>query len=105
LLDLFMVASKHSMFPRDVLEFFKGCSRIGELARARGVLGPDGQPVWSIAHWQAFCRGARAYKHFGMLGAPVFNTVIEVEECIQDGYDEMDIHRILAGYAPAEAVA
>jgi hypothetical protein len=99
-----MVASKHSMFPRDVLEFFKGCSRLGELARARGIIGPDGQPVWSIPMWIAFCRGARAHSHMPhMFGSAIVRTVHEVEECIADGYDEMDIHRILAGYAPAEA--
>lgn len=85
------------MFPKDALDFFKGVSRLGELARKHGEIGPDGNPVWQIVHWQAFCKGARAYAHLHMFGMAIVNTVQEVEACIADEYDALSIHNILLG--------
>jgi hypothetical protein len=100
-----MVASKHGMsgrlepvrFPDDPLGFFMGIAKISARARARGEFGSDGQPVWSVNEWKAFCRGARAYRHMPFLGNGIVNTVHEVEACIEDGYEAIDIHNILLG--------
>src|ERR1700760_1286940 len=85
-------------FPNDVLGFFTGVAKIAARARARGEFGPDGEPVWSVNEWKAFCRGVRAYKHMPFLGTALVNTVHEVEACIADGYEAIDIHNILLGH-------
>lgn len=85
--------------PKDVLAFFAGVSRIAARARARGELGRDGDPIWSVNEWKAFCRGARAYRHLRMFGTALVKTVQEVEACIADGYGAEDIHNILLGAA------
>lgn len=92
-----------SLFPTDVLEFFKGVSRLAARAKARGNLGPDGHPIWSEDELRAFCKGARAYRHLSFYGNALVRSVQEIEACLEDGYDASDIHNILAGYAPANA--
>ena len=84
-------------FGKHDLEFWAGVSKIAALARARGHLGQDGNPIWSIDEWQAFCRGCRAYTHLPFFQAAIANTVHEVEACLADGYDAADIHAVLIG--------
>jgi hypothetical protein len=100
LLDLLLVSARLEpvRFPDDVLGFFSGVAKIAARARARGELGADGQPIWSVNEWKAFCRGARAYRHMPMFGNAIVNTVHEVEACIADGYEAADIHNILLGH-------
>lgn len=86
------------MFPKDALEFFAGCARIGARARARGELGADGHPIWSLAEWKAFCKGARSYSHLHMFSSAIVNTVHEVEAMLADGFDAASIHNVLRGY-------
>lgn len=85
-------------FPKDVLGFFAGVGKLAARARERGEYGSDGEPVWSINEWKAFCRGARSYSHMPFLGTALVNTVHEVEACIEDGYEAIDIHNILLGH-------
>jgi len=91
-------------FAKHDVEFWAGVSRIAARARARGDLGQDGNPIWSINEWKAFCRGCRAYTHLPMMNlqAAVANTVHEVEAMIADGFSAGEIHGILA-YAGTEA--
>jgi hypothetical protein len=101
-----MASLKTVGFPEDVLKFWAVCSKIGARARKRGWMGPDGEPIWSLEEWGAFCRAARAYGHMGnMFGTALVVTVHEVEELVADGYDAEDVHCLLAGYKLAERAA
>jgi hypothetical protein len=83
----------------DVTSFFAGVVKLGALARAQGHFDAEGDPIWSIPIWEAFCRGARAYKHAGSFYGPgLVNTVHEVEEMIADQYDAASIHAVLKGF-------
>ena len=84
-------------FPADPLGFFAGCARLGARARAQGVLGQDGEPIWDIPAWTAFCRGVRAHSHTRSLGLGMaaYKTAVEVEAMIEDGFSAGDIHSVL----------
>lgn len=84
-------------FPSDVLSFYVGVSKLAALARARGDLAPDGNPIWSVNEWKAFCRGVRSYSHTRSLGLGMaaYRTCVEVEAWIASGMDAFDIHEAL----------
>ena len=84
-------------FPKDVIGFYLGVSRLAARARARGDMGQDGNPIWSTVEWQAFCRGVRSYSHTRSLGLGMaaYKTAVEVEAMIADGFSAGDIHSVL----------
>jgi hypothetical protein len=84
-------------FPKDVLGFYVGVSKLAALARAHGEIGQDGNPVWQLSHWKAFCRGVRSYSHTRSLGLGMaaYKTAVEVEAMIEDGFSAGDIHSVL----------
>jgi hypothetical protein len=84
-------------FPSDVISFYVGVSKLAALARAHGEIGQDGNPVWQLSHWKAFCRGVRSYSHTRSLGLGMaaYKTAVEVEEMLADGYDAASIHNVL----------
>lgn len=84
-------------FPKDVLAFYAGVSRLAARARERGDLGQDGNPIWSVNEWKAFCRGVRSYSHTRSLGLGMaaYKTAVEVEAMIADGFSAGDIHSVL----------
>ena len=84
-------------FPKDVLGFYVGVSKLAARARARGEMGQDGNPIWSTSEWSAFCRGVRSYSHTRSLGLGMaaYKTAVEVEAMIADGFSAGDIHSVL----------
>lgn len=89
------------------MKFYETCSKIGARARKRGWIGPDGHPVWSLEEWDSFIRAVKATVNYlpGHIAYSAQCTADEVQECMDDGYDAMDVHCILARIAPAEASA
>lgn len=86
-------------FPKDALSFFVGIGKLAARAKAQGNIGSDGQYIWDLANWTAFCRGVREYSHLQILGIGMaaYRTCLEVEAMIADEMDAESIHRVLAG--------
>ena len=85
------------MFPKEVLSFYQGVSRLAALARAHGEFDAAGDPIWQEVHWRAFCRGVRSYSHLQSLGLGMaaYRTCVEVESWLESGMDAFDIHEAL----------
>jgi hypothetical protein len=84
-------------FPKDPLAFYAGVAKLAARARERGDLGQDGNPIWDLSEWKAFCRGVRSYSHTRSLGLGMaaYKTAVEVEAMLADGFSAGDIHSVL----------
>lgn len=88
-------------FGKDPLAFFVGVSKLAARARARPERDADGDPIWDLIEWKAFCRGVREYAHLQVLGLGMaaYRTALEVEAMLEDEYDATGIHNVLKGTA------